>query len=275
MKQNKAKTKTKTKTYIHPTAIVEEGAVFGEGVFVGPYCTVGPKVSIGKGTRLISHVVLAGRTTIGEDNVVYPFASLGQPSPDLKYKGEDAALVVGNRNDIREYVTMHIGTAVGKGETRVGDDNLLMPLTHIAHDCIVANNCIFANGTHLAGHVEVANNAIIGGLSGIHQYVRIGAYAIVGGHTGVDKDVPPFGNVYGKRAHLGGLNLIGLRRRKMEKKTIQALKKAYDVLFMEDSDLPLSARVDDLAERDDVAEVLDLLEFVKTAQRGITPAEGK
>ena len=260
-------------TKIHPTAIVENGAQLGVDVEIGPYCVVGPEVVLGDGTQLQSHVVVTGKTTIGAENVIYPFASLGQPSPDRKYAGEEASLVVGDRNDIREYVTMHIGTGADRGETTVGSDNLLMSLTHIAHDCVVGNNCIFANGVHLAGHVVVEDDVVIGGLSGVLQKVRVGQHAIIGGHSGVDKDVLPYSNVAGKRATLGGLNLVGLRRRGFSKESIHALQAAYDHLFEEMDGQSFSERVQELATQPMAEEVAHLIEFLNTAQRGITRPE--
>ena len=153
-------------TVIRATAVVEVGAKLGAGVEIGPFCTVGAGVVIGDGTRLVSHVVVAGKTTLGADNVVYPFASLGQPSPDRKYKGEETTLVVGDGNDIREYVTVHIGTAADRGETTIGSRNLLMAGSHVAHDCVVGDDCILANYVQLAGHVVLEDKVVIGGLSG-------------------------------------------------------------------------------------------------------------
>ena len=257
---------------IHPTALVAKGARLGEGVEIGPFCIVGPEVVIGAGTKLVSHVVLAGRTTLGEGNIVYPFASLGQASPDRKYKGEAATLVIGDHNDIREGVTMHIGTAVDKGTTRVGNHNLFMAGSHVAHDCVVGNHCILANYAQLAGHVELSDHVNIGGLSGVHQHVRIGWGAIVGGHTAVDYDVPPFASVAGRRASLKGLNLIGLRRRGFEKSVIAALDEAYDLLF-DDDDRPLAERATKLKRRTKVKEVKLVAEFVLASQRGVTAYE--
>lgn len=243
------------------------------GVEIGPFCTIGKDVVIGEGSRLVSHVVLAGRTTLGARNMVYPFASLGQPSPDRKYKGEDAALVVGDDNDIREYVTVHIGTAADKGETRLGDRNLLMAGSHVAHDCVVGNDCIFANYVQLAGHVMVEDGVVVGGLSGIHQRVRLGTGAIIGGASAVDHDVPPYASVAGERAVLKGLNLVGLRRKGMERSLIGALDEAYAFLFAEEGP-PLVERARDLQARAE-GEVKRLAEFVLASQRGVTGFEGE
>jgi UDP-N-acetylglucosamine acyltransferase len=258
---------------IHPTALVEPSALLADDVDIGPYCIVGPHVTLGAGTRLVAHVVLAGHTTLGMRNIVYPFASLGQPSPDRKYKGEEATLVIGDDNDIREGVTMHIGTAADKGETRVGSRNLFMAGSHVAHDCVVGNDCILANYAQLAGHVEVQDRVTIGGLSGIHQHVRVGEHSIVGGHTAVDHDVPPFSSVSGRRAMLKGLNLIGLRRRGFEKTTIHALDDAYALLFEATDDVPLQERAQVLRKRSRVPEVKALADFVMGSHRGVTSFE--
>ncbi|PZP39818.1 MAG: acyl-[acyl-carrier-protein]--UDP-N-acetylglucosamine O-acyltransferase [Pseudomonas fluorescens] len=258
---------------IHPTAIIEDGAKLGEGVIIGPYCTIGAEVSLGAGSRLVSHVVITGKTMIGQNNVIYPFASLGQPSPDRKYKGEAATLTVGDNNDIREGVTMHIGTGADKGTTTVGSNNLFMAGSHVAHDCVVGSNVIIANYTQLAGHVEIADNVTIGGLSGIHQHVRVGNHAIIGGHTAVDHDVPPYASVSGRRATLKGLNLVGLRRRGFEKTLIRELDDAYDFLFDESADnedMPLTERATKLKRRTKTAEVKALAEFVLSTHRGLT-----
>ncbi len=256
---------------IHPTAIIEKGAKIAPDVEIGPFCTIGAGVKIGAGTKLISHVIIAGNTVIGKNNTIYPFASLGLPSPDLKYKGEPATLHVGDNNVIRESVTMHIGTGAGGGKTLVGNGNLLMPGTHVAHDCTVGNNTIIANYVQLAGHVQIADNVTIGGLSGIHQYVRVGTHAIIGGHTAVDHDVPPYANVSGRRASLKGLNLVGLRRRGFEKTLIRELDEAYDYLFDEnEEDLPLIERAKKLKRRSKAAEVKALADFVLNTQRGLT-----
>ncbi len=259
---------------IHPTAIIEKGAILHKTVQVGPYCTVGAHVTLGKGTRLISHVVIEGHTTLGEDNIVYPFASLGQPSPDRKYKGEDSRLEIGDRNDIREYVTMHIGTSADRNCTSVGNDNLFMATSHIAHDCMIANNCVLANAANLAGHVVVEDYAIIGGLTGIHQHVRIGRYAFVGGHIGVMHDVPPFTLTTGSNAVLKGLNLIGLRRHGFSRNDIKALSKAFSHLFSNKGDLTLKARAIEIKKLfAGDAHVAELMDFMAHSERGITDVD--
>jgi UDP-N-acetylglucosamine acyltransferase len=265
---------SQTSIKIHPTALVEKGAKLGAGVEIGPFCTIGPAVVIGAGTRLVSHVVITGATVLGKNNIIYPFASLGQPSPDRKFKGEKTTLKIGDDNDIREGVTMHVGTAVGGGKTVVGNANLFMAGSHVAHDCMVGNHCIIANYAQLAGHVELADYVNVGGLSGIHQRVRVGNYAIIGGHTAVDYDVPPFASVVGKRASLKGLNLIGLRRRGFENTLIRELDEAYDFLFEEHDDATsLQERAKKLQRRAKQPEVKLLAAFVLGSQRGLTGYE--
>lgn len=259
---------------IHPTALVAKGAKLGKGVEIGPYCTIGPEVVLGAGCKLISHVVITGATRLGAENIIYPFASLGQPSPDRKFKGERTTLVIGDGNDIREGVTMHVGTAADKGTTVVGDANLFMAGSHVAHDCVVGNRCILANYVQLAGHVVVGDDVTIGGLSGVLQRVRIGDHAIVGGHTAVDHDVAPYANVSGARAILRGLNLVGLRRRGFNKDIIRALDEAYTYLFgAEAEELSLQERAKALKRRSRKSEIKMLANFVLESQRGMTMFE--
>jgi UDP-N-acetylglucosamine acyltransferase len=216
---------------IHPTAIVEEGARIGSGVRIGPYSLVGGDVELGDGVELVSHVVVTGRTRVGEGTRIWPFASIGHRPQDLKYAGETSYLEIGARNMIREHVTMNPGTAGGGLTTRVGDGGLFMMGAHVGHDCRLGDNVIMANNATLAGHVEIGDFAFLGGLSAVHQFVRIGAHAMVGGMSGVEKDVIPFGTVIGNRAELGGLNIVGLRRRGFDRETIHALRDAYRAIF--------------------------------------------
>jgi len=216
---------------IHPTAIIEAGAILGDGVKIGPYCHVGENVKLGDRVELKSHVVIAGYTSIGEETVVFPFASLGHEPQDLKYRGEKSTLVIGKRNKIREHVTMNPGTEDDCMTTIVGDDCLFMMAAHVAHDCVVGDRVIMANNATLAGHVVVGNYSIIGGLSAVHQFVRIGEHAMIGGKSAVEHDVIPYGLVKGERASLAGLNLIGLERRGFDKLTIRKLMKAYKSIF--------------------------------------------
>jgi UDP-N-acetylglucosamine acyltransferase len=212
---------------IHPTAIVAPEAQVHPTVEIGPWCTIGPKVRIGQGTRLISHVVVDGRTELGEGNLVFPFAVLGAVPQDLKYKGEDTQLIVGDRNTIREGVTMNLGTVQGGGKTVVGDDCLIMAYAHLGHDCILANHCIIVNSVGLAGHVIVEDFATVGGMSGVGQFVRIGAHSYTGGHSGIEKDVPPFSIAVGARPiALRGANIVGMRRRGFSAETITKINDA-------------------------------------------------
>lgn len=218
-------------TCIHPTAIVDPAAKLGVGVEIGPYCTVGPSVELGDRCRIVSHAVLDGITHLGPDNVVFPFASIGTQPQALKYAGEPTRLVIGARNTIREHVTMNTGTAFGREQTVVGDDNMFMVGVHIAHDCLVGDGVVMANNATLGGHVDVGDYCVMGGMTAIHQFVRIGDYAMVGGMSGVEGDVIPYGMVFGDRARLNGLNLVGLQRRGFDKQRINALRAAYEQLF--------------------------------------------
>lgn len=216
---------------VHPTAIVDARAEIDGDVQIGPYCVIGAGVRIGKGCRVHSHAVITGRTTLGEGNVVFPFATIGDTPQDLKYKGEPSELLIGNRNTIREYVSLNPGTTGGGMVTRVGDQNLLMMQCHIAHDCLLGDRNVVANGATLGGHVVIEDFAIVGGLVGIHQFVRIGTGAILGAGSMVSKDVPPYCNATGDRAKLHGLNLEGLKRRGFDKTVIALLRKAYRIVF--------------------------------------------
>jgi UDP-N-acetylglucosamine acyltransferase len=250
---------------IHPTAVVEKGATLGEGAKIGPYCVVGPNVTLGDNVELKSHVVVDGHTSIGAGTVVFPFASLGHAPQDLKYKGEKTELVIGKNNKIREHVTMNPGTVQDKAKTVVGDNCLFMMSAHVAHDCVVGNNVILANNATLAGHVEVGDFAIIGGLSAVHQFCRIGAHAMIGGMSAVEYDVIPFGLVKGERAHLAGLNYIGLERRGFTKEQVQQLIRAFKQIF--DGDGTLAERTGRAANdyKDDEA-VMRVVDFIRAKE---------
>jgi UDP-N-acetylglucosamine acyltransferase len=246
---------------VHPTAIVEAGAEIGPGCRIGPYCVIGPRVSLGPGVTLHSHVALAGTTRIGEATTIFPFASIGHVSQDLKYRGEPVELVVGSRNTIREHVTMNPGTAGGGGVTRVGDGCLFMMSTHVAHDCVIGNGVIMANNATLGGHVEIGDEVVLGGLSAVHQRVRIGRGAMIGGLAGVVADVIPYGSVIGERAHLAGLNLVGLKRRQAGRADIHGLRAAFDEMFAGEG--TLQERVARAAERHaGNGLVMEIAEFV-------------
>lgn len=220
---------------IHSTAVVSPKAKIGENVKVGPYAVIGNDVVIENDVEIMTHVCISGITTIGQGTKIFPFATLGYPPQDLKYRGEQSKLTIGKNNVIREYVTMHLGTRGGAMETRVGKNNLFMIGVHIAHDCVIGDNIVMGNNVTLGGHVEIQDNVIVGGMSAIHQFVRIGQRAVIGGMSGVDRDVIPFGAVKGERANLYDLNLIGMQRMDMDHHTILTLKKLYDVIF-DDSD---------------------------------------
>ena len=217
-------------TQIHPSAIVEPGAELGQGVRIGPFCHIGPQVRLGDGVELKSHVVVAGETAIGEQTVIFPFASIGQAPQDLKFGGEWTRLVIGARNRIREYVTMNPGTAGGGGVTQIGDDGLFMSSSHVAHDCRIGNRVILVNSVAIAGHCVIEDEVIVGGLSGVHQFVRIGRGAMIGALSMVAADVLPHGLVSGPRGHLEGLNLVGLKRRGASRAEIAALRELLGAL---------------------------------------------
>ena len=255
---------------IHPTSIIENGAEIGEDAKIGPFCCIGPNVKIGARVELKSHVVLGGRTEIGDDCKVFPFASIGLQPQDLKFGGEKSTLSIGDRNIVREYVTMKPGTEGGGLATEIGNDNLFMVGAHVAHDCTVGSNVVIANNATLAGHVIVEDYAIIGGLAAIHQFCRIGRHAMVGGMSGVENDIIPYGSVMGGRAWLSGLNLIGLKRRGFSKDEIQSLRLAYRQLFADEG--LLSERIEDVADQfPDVDAVREIVEFMRAeSQRGLT-----
>lgn len=262
---------------IHPTAVVEDGAKLGAEVRIGPYCHVGPQVELGDGVTLVSHVVVAGITVVGNGTRIYPFASIGHAPQDLKYRGEPSRLEVGRNNVIREGVTMNPGTEGGGMLTRVGDGGLFMAGAHVAHDCLLGNNVIMANNATLAGHIEVGDFAFVGGLAAVHQFCRIGPHAMIGGMSGVEQDIIPYGMVIGNRAHLTGLNLVGLKRRGFERDDINKLRAAYDQLFSGDG--RLSERLEDVSARyTDTQLVQEVITFIRNAsKRGICQpqADGK
>jgi UDP-N-acetylglucosamine acyltransferase len=254
---------------VHPTAIVAPGARLHPSVEVGPYAVIGPSVAIGAGTTVGPHAVIEGRTRIGERNRVFQFASVGAQPQDLKYAGEDSALEIGNENLIREFTTLHKGTTGGGAVTRIGDGNLFMAYSHVAHDCQVGSGCVFANGATLGGHVEVGDHAILGGLAAVHQFTRIGRHAFLAGGTMVVMDIPPFCMAQGDRAELVGVNSIGLARHGYSEEQIGRVKEAYRILFR--SKLPLEEAVERIrTELGNPTELQVLLGFVTSSQRGLT-----
>lgn len=249
-------------TEIHPTAIVEDGARLGSGVRIGPFCVVSAGAEIGDRTVLRSHVVISGHTRIGSDCQIFPFASLGSAPQDLKYRGEKNQLVIGDRNVIREYVTMNAGTKPDQRLTQVGSDSMFMTAAHIAHDCVVGNGVVFANAATLGGFVTVGDNVIIGGLAAVHQFVRVGRNAIIGGVSAVVNDVIPYGMVAGDRAQLGGLNIIGMKRRSMSRQQIHNMRKAYRIIFSDMAALEKQLGMAQDAFPDD-GNVADLIAFMR------------
>ncbi len=221
---------------IHSTSVVEPGALLADDVMIGPFCHIGPSVRIDAGTRLISHVSITGRTTIGKNNRIWPFTSLGAEPQDLKYKGEDSELIIGDCNDIRECATIHKGTACDNNVTRVGDHNLIMAYVHIGHDCMLGNHIVLTNAVQLAGHVMVEDHAAIGGASALHHFVTIGQYAYIGGVTRIVHDVPPFMFVEGNPSRVRGVNTIGLKRHGFPEPTEERLKDAWRRLFKKSLD---------------------------------------
>ncbi len=249
-------------TEIHQSAIVDKSARVGRDVKIGPYCTIGAEVELGDGVELVSHVTVSGLSEIGANTKIYPFASVGHPPQDLKYKGEPSRLIVGCNNVIREHVTMNPGTEGGGMETRIGNNCLFMVGAHVAHDCEIADNVILVNNATLAGHVVIGEWAIVGGLSAVHQFVRIGKHAMIGGKTGVEQDVIPYGSVIGNRARLSGLNIVGLKRRDFSRDDIHEMRKAYRLIFAEEG--TMAERLADVAEdfADNTA-VMEIVDFIR------------
>jgi len=253
---------------IHPTAIISPEAKLGEGVEVGPYSIIGPDVAIGKQTVIGPHVVIQEQTDIGERCRIAQFCSIGGDPQDLKFRGEKTRVIIGNNNNIREYVTINRATSADIGVTIMGDNNLIMAYCHIAHNCKLGNNIIMANAANLAGHIHIDDFAIIGGLSGVHQFTRIGRHSIIGGASALAKDLPPYLMAAGNHAKLFGLNLVGLKRRGFKEENIKQLKQAYKILFR--SSLLLKTAVEKVrAELEDTPEIRTLLDFVEKSERGI------
>jgi UDP-N-acetylglucosamine acyltransferase len=257
---------------IHPTAIVDKDAVIGEGSQIGAYSIIGPHVTLGERTSVAPHVVIEGHTTLGADNRIFQFASIGSEPQDLKYRGESSKLIVGNGNIIREYVTLQPGTEGGGMRTVIGDRNLFMANTHVGHDSIVGNRCVIANGAALAGHVVVADGVIIGGLSGIHQFVRLGSVSMIGAGAMVAQDVPPYCMAQGDRATIQGLNRVGLERNGGTKEDLALLREVYRTVFNTAAGRVFKQRVADA--RRLIAENprgVDFITFLETSERGVAP----
>lgn len=256
------------KSNIHPTAIIHKGTITGEDVSVGPYSIIGEGVVIGERTKIGPHVVIYGPAEIGADCTFYQFSAIGALPQDMKFQGEETRIRIGDRNTIREFVTIHRASSHGTGKTVIGNDNYLMNYAHIAHDCRLGNHIIMANCATLAGHIEIEDYAYIGGLSAIHQFTRVGAHAMIGGCSAVVLDVPPYMTAVGNRAKLYGLNLIGLKRHGFSDETINTLKKAYKIIFR--SKLTLEDAIKMVREEiKGSGEVDTLLDFIEKSKRGI------
>jgi len=257
---------------IHPTAIVHPQAELAPEVSVGPYSIIEAGVSIGTATQIGPHVVIKKFTTIGERCHIFQFASIGEIPQDLKFRGEESQLVIGNDNIIREGATIHRGTAGGGGLTKIGNSNLLMAYTHVAHDCHIGSRVIMANAATLAGHITVEDNAILGGLSAVHQFCRVGTHAFVGGCSAVARDIPPYCMAMGNRAKILGLNLVGLKRQGFPSPTIEALKNAYGLLF--NSEFTLKEAVTQVRQLfPHLPEIGKLLTFIEASDRGLAPVD--
>ncbi|MEY4632060.1 MAG: hypothetical protein RIQ81_2180 [Pseudomonadota bacterium] len=253
---------------IHPTAIVDSHAELGAGVVIGPYAIVGPSVKLGDGVVVDAHAVVEGRTSVGARTRIHAFASVGSQPQDLKFSGEETELHIGSDNMIREYANISLGTAGGGGKTIIGDGNLFMVYSHVAHDCIIGNECIFANSVAVAGHCVIGDKAVFGGLSGIHQFCHIGDMVMVAAGAIVAQDVPPFVMVHGDRARPTGLNVVGLRRSGMTTAQVGEVKNCYRLLYSED--LPLEeAKARIASETTDAAIKAKFLDFLADAKRGI------
>ncbi len=259
---------------IHATAIIAEGAILGEGTVVGPYTVIGPRVRIGARNRIGPHVVLEGNTTIGDENQIFQFASVGAVPQDLKYHGEESTLEIGNRNLIREYTTLQPGTEGGGMRTVIGNGNLFMACSHVGHDGRVGDNNVFANSVALSGHVTVGNRCIVGGLSGIHQFVHLGDLCLIGAGAMVSKDIPPYCMAQGDRARLVGLNTVGLKRAKFLEQDIRRMRELYRQIFFGEG--TLRERLPALhAGCADFASGRSFLDFISASSRGVaTPRQG-
>ncbi len=255
---------------IHPTAIVAKEAVLGEGVQVGPYSIIGPRVKLGARTKVHAHVVIDGDTTIGEDCQIFPGAILGMEPQDHKEKAGGGKLIIGNRNKIREFVTIHPGTEKGGGITRIGDDNFFLISVHLGHDVTVGNNVVLSNLTSIAGHVEIQDKVTAGAMSAVHQFGRVGTMAMLGAGAMASRDVPPYGLVQGDRASLIGLNRVGLERRGIPQEVIHSLRKAFRILFFTEPPFELEELVKKVRREVPLCpEVETLLAFVSSSKRGV------
>lgn len=256
---------------IHPTAVIDPKAELDGSVTVGPYAVIGADVRIGADSRIEAHAVVSGPTTIGSRNQISSFATVGGPPQDLKYKGEPTELIIGDDNLIREYASIHRGTVDGGGKTIIGDSNLLMAYTHVAHDCLIGNRVILANVATLAGHVEVQDHASIGGLVAVHQFCRIGKFSYIGGVSGISLDVPPYVILAGtrNRTRISGINKIGLRRNGYDRETISNLENAFRIIFRTPELLMKDALEQARSEYPNCPEVQYLIRFFEESKRGV------
>lgn len=256
---------------IHPTAVIDRKAELDGSVAVGPYAVIGADVRIGADSRIEAHAVVSGPTTIGSRNQISSFATVGGPPQDLKYKGEPTELIIGDDNLIREYASIHRGTVDGGGKTVIGDSNLLMAYTHVAHDCLIGNRVILANVATLAGHVEVQDHASIGGLVAVHQFCRIGKFSYIGGVSGISLDVPPYVILAGtrNRTRISGINKIGLRRNGYDRETISNLENAFRIIFRTPELLMKDALEQARSEYPNCPEVQYLIRFFEESKRGV------
>ncbi|MER3430331.1 MAG: acyl-[acyl-carrier-protein]--UDP-N-acetylglucosamine O-acyltransferase [Blastocatellia bacterium] len=255
-------------TFIDSRAIVSLKATIGEDCKIGPFSIIGDNVSLGRGVRIDSHSVIDGRTTIGDETHIFPFVSIGLAPQDLKYGGEETETIIGSRNQIREFVTIHRGTSGGGGKTMLGDDNLLMAQAHVAHDCRIGNNVIMANAATLAGHVEIGDRANVGAYSGVHQFCRVGTEAFIGGYSVVVKDAMPYAIIQGNHARCFGLNRVGMRRRGYPRETIEKLNHAFHLLLA--AKLNTTQALERIrAEIEGCPEVDLLVEFIESSKRGV------
>ncbi|PTQ90318.1 acyl-ACP--UDP-N-acetylglucosamine O-acyltransferase [Agitococcus lubricus] len=255
---------------IHPTAIIDSNAQIADDVIIGPYTIIGADVVIGSGCEIGPHVVIKGATTLGKNNRIFQFATIGEDCQDKKYKGERTFLEIGDNNTIRENCTIHRGTVQDNSITRIGSHNWLMVNTHIAHDCIVGDNCIFANNAGLAGHVKVGDGVIVGGNTGVHQFCQIGSYAMMGGASLVLKDIPAFVMVSGNPAQAAGMNFEGMRRRGWSSDTIMLLKRAYKVVYRQGLTLEVAIQQLEQDILPQCPEVQLFIDSLKASTRGIT-----
>ncbi len=255
---------------IHPTAIVDPKAEIAADVDIGPFCIIGKRVRIASGTVIGPHVTIDQDTTVGENCKIFQYASVGADPQAIKYKGERTSAKIGSGTTIREFVTVHRGTEFGGGQTEVGEQNFLMAYTHIAHDCFTGKRVVFANAASLGGHIQVGDYATLGAFVAVHQFVRIGNHAFIGAVSGITKDIPPYVLASGSpRAVLHGLNSVGLKRQDFDEKTIRNLKRAYRILFR--LGLTLNEGIERAkAEVEQIPEVVNFLEFIKSSQRGVT-----